>query len=401
MSPPLGIGYLSGSPRITTSADAAADVVGPRAHVVGFVDALRSQGHTVTPFVLGDVLGRPRAGSPRVGRAASPSSAPRRLAVDLLRLLLRPVAAWWAARAVPRDVDVVYERYALFQELGRPWQRRGVPWVVETNALLAEEARRERSALFFARTAWWLERRTYRRADLVVAVSEPLRELLVDRAGVAPERVLVVPNGVDVARFAAVAERERPAALVVGFVGFVIERQGLDELLDAVRVLRADGVDVRAVVVGDGPDRATLEERSRRLGLEQAVQFAGQAPWEQVPAWLGRFSVGYSGQRGVAGMTMYHSPLKIYEYLAAGLPVVASAHPDAVSVLQSSGGGATFPPGDRNALVDVLRQMAALTQGERAELGRRGRAHVVAEHSWASRTRQVTDAVSRRTATLS
>lgn len=390
----LRVGYLSASPRIRTLPDADADVVGPRAHVVGLIDALRAEGHVVEPFVLGDRR-RLRGGATRPLDETGRASRLRRLAVDIVRLGLRPVSARWARRDLRGHVDVVYERVALFQELGRGWQTRGVPWVVETNALLAEEAQRERGALALVRTAWWLERRTYRRADLVVAVSEPLRDLLVARAGVPASRVLVVPNGVDVDRFP-VTTGARPGPLVVGFVGFVIARQGLDELLEAVAAARAEDVDVQAVVVGDGPDRARLEARAVELGLAGLVRFTGQAPWEQVPAHLAGFSVGYSGQRGVAGLTMYHSPLKIYEYLASGLPVIASAHPDAVATLAASGAGWTFDPGNVLQLTALLRDVAALTPREREEAGRRGREHVEAHHTWRARARQVVEALQER-----
>lgn len=382
---PLRVGYLSGSPRITTAADAAGDLVGPRAHIVGVVDALRADGHDVSCFVLGDLArGSVRAGTP----GARSRGRLGRLAVDVARVGLRVQAARRARRALRAPLDVVYERYALFQELGRPWQRAGVPWVVESNALLSEEARKERTAVALHGLAARWERQTYARADLVVAVSEPLKQVLVERAGVSADAVLVLPNGVDVARFR-VAARDRAATdeLLVGFVGFVIARQGLEELVRAVAAARRRGARVRARIAGDGPELEHLREVVRAEGPGDAVELLGQLAWEDVPAFLASIDVGYSGQRGVAGMAMYHSPLKIYEYLAAARPVVATWHPDAATALGGGGAGWTFDPGDSGALAALLEKLAGGPREDLVAAGRRGRAHVEQEHTWTHRTR--------------
>lgn len=390
----LRIGYLSGSARIATRDDA--ELSGPRAHIVGFIDALRQDGHEVHEFVLGDLLGRSLSG---VGSQRLVTGGwLRQLAVDVVRIGLRFQVARRAARELPGPFDVVYERYALFQELGGRYRRDGATWVVETNALISDEARHERNALALQWLARRLERRTYRRADVVVVVSDTLRDILVTRAGVDSRKVLVVPNAVDTRRFAfrplpyttGAAAQE----LVVGFVGFVIERQGLAELVVAVNRLRQRGRRLRAVIVGDGPDRGALERLAAAGGDAGGVRFAGQVPWSDVPAWIETFTVGYSGQHGVGGMPMYHSPLKIYEYLATGRPVVATRHADAEHALADAGW--TFPAGDLDALIRVLDHLSSLDRRHIAEAGERGRRHVEQHHTWRSRTAQVGDALVRR-----
>jgi glycosyltransferase involved in cell wall biosynthesis len=313
---------------------------------------------------------------------------------------MRASVAMRAQRHLHGPFDLVYERFALFQQLGRSFQRRGVPWVVETNAVISQEARLERNALALQRLAARLERRTYHQADLIVCISDMLRELLVSETGVPADKVAVIPNAVDIDRFSA----DGPPAgavgadgeVVVGFVGFVIARQGIDELVHAIAALRGEGRPIRALVVGDGPDRPCLQVRARELGVADAVEFPGQVAWGEVPARIASFSVGYSGQRGVAGMPMYHSPLKIYEYLAMGRPVVATAHPDAERALVEAGAGWTFPAGDEAALSDVLRSVTDLDSAELTVHGERARRHVVGHHTWAHRSRQLTDELARR-----
>jgi glycosyltransferase involved in cell wall biosynthesis len=391
----LRIAYLSGSPRIATRDDA--EVSGPRAHILGLIEALRGDGHVVEEYILGDEL-RADVSGEGSGRLVHGGWL-RQLAVDVVRLLLRVVVGFRARRRLQGAFDVTYERYALFQQLGRRFQRAGSFWVVETNAVMSQEARRERNALALQRLAGALERRTYLRADLVVCISEPLRDLLVTEAAVDAGKILVVPNGVDLRRFPAPETRAGDVGegeLVVGFVGFVIERQGLDELIAAVAALRARGRRVRAVIVGDGPDRERLERQVADRGLQEAVAFPGQVAWTDVPGWIASFSVGYSGQRGVAGMPMYHSPLKIYEYLAMARPVIATHHRDAEEALLRPGVGWTFPAGDGAALVDVMDAVAALGADELSAAGERARRHVEEHHTWTHRARQVLDDLERR-----
>lgn len=386
---PLHLAYLSGSPRIATRDDA--EVAGPRAHILGLIHALRRDGHVVDEFILGDLLHRRVSGEGSLRLITGGWL--RQLAVDLVRLGLRWSVARRARRHLSGPFDVVYERFALFQHLGRGFQRAGSPWVVETNAVISQEARLERDGLALQRLAGWMERRTYRQADLVVCISDALRELLVEQAGVPPGKVAVVPNGVDVDRFDVAAgpagEVAEDGDVVVGYVGWLTERQGLDQLIRAVAALRARDVEIRAVIVGDGPDRDRLQALAASHGLGDAVRFPGQVAWSEVPERIATFSVGYSGQRGVGGMPMYHSPLKIYEYLAVGRPVVASHHPDAAETLVAPRAGWTFPAGDDQALVDVLAEVASLDRETLSGFGRRAREHVEQHHTWTHRSRQL------------
>jgi len=387
----LRIAYLSGSPRITTRDDAG--VSGPRAHILGLIGALRRQGHKVDEFVLGD-----RVTARLSAEGVQPSTRggwARQLAVDLVRLGMRRTVARRAAAALVGPYDVAYERFALFQELGRRFRAEGAVWVVESNAVISQEARRERNALALQRLAGRLELRTYRRADLVVCVSDALRQQLVGELGVPADKVLVLPNAVDSQRFRAdgpaAGHAARRGELVVGFVGFVIERQGLTELVQAVAALRREGVSVRAVVVGDGPDLDGLRRLAAAEGVGDGVTFRGQVAWAEVPQAISTFSVGYSGQRGVAGMAMYHSPLKIYEYLAMARPVIASDHEDARAAVAAPGAGWTFPAGDVAALGDVLRRVASLSPEALDDAGQRARQQVDEHHTWEHRGRTLVE----------
>lgn len=392
----LHIAYLSGSPRIATRDDA--EVAGPRSHILGLIGALELDGNEVDQFILGDRL--PARVSGEGSLRLISGGRLRQLAVDAVRLVLRWTVARRARRELPGPFDISYERFALFQNLGRSFQRAGTPWVLETNAVIAQEAKLERNTLALQRVASWLERRAYRQADLIVCISEALRDMIVADAGIPVDRIVVLPNGVDLQRFAA---STRPAGhategrgFVAGYVGWITERQGLDQLIRAVATLSREGVAMRAVLVGDGPDRRRLEDLATAEGIGDRVEFVGQVPWQAVPEWIEGFSVGYSGQRGVGGLPMYHSPLKIYEYLGVGRPVVASRFPDAVETLVAPRAGWVFTPGDEDALTGLLRQVAHLPEDELSAFGHRARQQVEDHHSWEHRSARLVEILEER-----
>lgn len=390
--PGLIIGYVAGAPRVTTRATSRS--TGPRAHVTGLIAGFRAAGHQVVPFVVGDRL--PDRLSEAGDGGAMASRTVRGTLVDVARVAANPVLGLWgrAATRVPGGIDVLYERQATYQTLGA-YRPRGVPWVVESNGPFWYEASAERGSLSFPGLAKRLETAAYRRADLVVAISEPLKEILVSACDLDPARVLVVPNAVDPARFPAPAVRTATGPVTAVFVGHVIAWAGLVNVVEALARVRAAGHDVRLRVVGSGPGSEELADAVRLHGVQDAVDLLGHRSWDEVPGLLADADVALSPQLPMAIGSMYHSPLKLYEYLAAGLPVIATEFPDARSLLAGPGAGWVVPPGDVDALAGALTEAAA-DRGRLASMGRAGREHVMGHHTWTSRATAIVDELHRR-----
>ncbi len=205
-----------------------------------------------------------------------------------------------------------------------------------------------------------------------MCVSEPVRRWVLARTGAA--RVSTVPNGVDVRRI--VPAPPGPGVPVVVFVGTLKPWHGVEDLLRAASLAREPW---RLRIIGDGPRRAGLEELAGRLVLR--VDFRGPVAPEDVPAHLAGAAIGAAPYpRTDDEGDQYFSPLKVYEYLAAGLPVVASRTGQLPEVLE--GLGVLVPPSDPAALAAAIDALAA-DPARRAALGRAGRARAVARHSWA------------------
>lgn len=386
------IGYLSGAPRVST--DPYATAGGPRSHVLGLINGLRDAGATVRPFVAGDLaVWRPIARS-RSDEATSTSRIRAGMA-DAIRAASGVVHPHVARRHIGSAVDLVYERHGTLQALGRSFQRRGVPWILETNGLYFREAIDERGTALFRRILRSHELGAYDDADLIVTVTPAIATQLVAE-GVGADRVFVLPNGVDTDRFAPTkphVERGTAGPFVLGFVGTVLDWQGLGQLVEIVARCRHDhGVDVRGVVVGGGVGLGAIRARACELGVEDAIEFIGQVPMDEVPAQIERFDVGFAGHL-TRGGAMYHSPLKILEYLAMGIPVLCTDHENTRS-LACGVRGRTFPERDIDTATD--RVLELLQSARDREHRSKRQAFCVEHHSWTARARSLLEECGRR-----
>ncbi len=251
--------------------------------------------------------------------------------------------------------DVVLERYSLSSGPAAEAARAaGTPFVLEVNAPLVEEAARYRG-LRDAETWRAREHAVLASADAVIAVSAGVRNHVV-AAGVSAAHVFVVHNGVDLAVFqkATGSAARQPGRVdnevVVGFAGSLKPWHGVDVLLQAFAQVPGRP---RLLVVGDGPMRTDLEDLAASLDLTSRVRFAGAVPHAEMPGMLAAMDIGvapYTAQDG-----FYFSPLKVAEYLAAGLPVVASDQGDLREIVGDA--GVLVPPDDIAALAAALARL--------------------------------------------
>jgi glycosyltransferase involved in cell wall biosynthesis len=292
------------------------------------------------------------------------------------------------------EPDVLYERYALNGTAGLTLaEDLGVPHVLEVNAPLVDEAQAHRG-LAFAATARTLEAGIVQGADRIVTVSPELQRWLAG-LGVPEERIAVVANGVDPDRFANPGAREdvrrrlglngRP---VVAFVGTLKPWHDPSILVRALGALGARGVAPQLLLVGDGPERARLEQLAEEEGLSSQLTFTGAVTHDEVPAYLAAADVATVTYHPDTGR--YFSPLKLFEYQAAGLPVVAAELGEIPHCVRPGETGLLYPPGDVEALAGALA--ALIADSERAAaLGRNGREHVLRHHTWAATAAAVAD----------
>jgi glycosyltransferase involved in cell wall biosynthesis len=277
--------------------------------------------------------------------------------------------------------DLVYERYSLWSFAAMEYSREhGTPGLLEVNAPLIEEQAEYRTLIDRA-GAEQVAGRAFRAATAIVAVSDEVAAYLrrwPDTHG----RVHVIANGVNPERFSmrcAAALAPHDGTLTIGFLGTLKRWHGLSTLVDAFGRLQERSGKARLLIVGDGPERESVAADLAARKLTPYVHFAGSVAPDDVPAWLASMNVAVAPYPRLD--SFYFSPLKVYEYMAAGLPVVASRIGQLAELIQDGVNGLLVAPGDAGALADAL-DCLRLEPALRKRLGRAARATVLRGHTW-------------------
>ena len=302
--------------------------------------------------------------------------------IELLYSLPGLVQAWRTCRGfVP---ELIYERYNLFYFCGtllKYWFR--IPLYLEVNSPLAAERTRF-GRLRLRALAARCERALWRSADRVFVVTTALGDI-VAAAGVDRNRIVVTPNGIDLAAFTAAPYRASPGAPVtLGFIGFVREWHGVDAVITGLASERTSPP-LRFIIAGDGPARPALERQAAALGVTDLVEFIGLQPRNHVPQLIASFDIALQ-PRAVS----YASPLKLFEYMACGRAIVAPDQPNIREILDDNETGVLFDPDAPGALWRAVRDLAA-DPVRRERLGRRARARLEErDYTWAGNAARIT-----------
>ncbi|MDT0168529.1 glycosyltransferase family 4 protein [Pseudarthrobacter sp. BRE9] len=279
--------------------------------------------------------------------------------------------------------SLAYERYSLFSPaLSIVASILEVPTILEVNAPLIDEQRRYRK-LTGVKAAESVLRRNAGAADVVACVSEPVLRWVQQRVPAA--RAILAPNGVNTRRITARPPgRRNPDHLTVAFVGTLKPWHGVPDLLEATAsanstvIRREDRWCVR--IIGDGPGRTQLEQLASFLGVE--VEFTGAVAPGAVPALLHQCDAAAAPYPlAEAGGGNYFSPLKVYEYMAAAMPIVASNVGQIPYILDHGRTGILVPPSEPGALAVALAQLAS-DPALRGRLGVHAREDAVAWFDW-------------------
>ncbi|MCI1193130.1 glycosyltransferase, exosortase A system-associated [Calidifontimicrobium sp. SYSU G02091] len=233
-----------------------------------------------------------------------------------------------------------------------------------------------------------METYALRRAAHVFTICEGLRGDIVGR-GIAPDKVTVIPNAVDIEKFepsgtpdeALKAQLGLRGATVLGFIGSFYAYEGLDLLLAALPQMLAQRPDVRVLLVGGGPQEAALKAQAKQLGLADRVVFTGRVPHEEVGRYYDLVDV-LCYPRHSMRLTELVTPLKPLEAMAQGRLLVASDVGGHRELIRHGETGVLFRAGSAEALAQALLEL--LAQRERwPRLRAEGRRFVEAERNWA------------------
>ena len=362
-------------------------------HVREFIAAARGLGHEVEVFC--SRVGKSSVLLPfpvhKIQTPRQPEQLPTRLAAEITSLdqneVLRNTLEQAHAEA---PFDVIHERYSLWSFGALEFAgRHRVPYILEVNSPLLVEQKNYRS-LHLEPAARAIEELVFRAATVVVGVSQRVADYVVNRSH-RKGATVVVPNGVDLDLFSRVTPARPKDGFTIGFVGSLKPWHGLETLMKAFRRLAQESPDYRLLIVGDGPRRSWIEDYARENGLSHLVEISGGVEKTSIPGLLERMDTATAPYPALDDF--YFSPLKLFEYMAAGRAIVASRIGQVAEVIRHGQTGLLAEPGSTEELTESIRLLRA-NPNLRQQLGLAARREAFQHHGWERRVRSVLETVS-------
>lgn len=340
---------------------------GQRVHITTIQRALRELGHEVVevaPLPAVELAGGIQVPTLRRRFLSQAARIAPKGAYEGLELTYNLVGYRALTAAIQKlRPHFIYERYALNTVAGA-WasKRWKVPLLLEVNSPLAEE-KRALGQLLFYRESRRIERYVLNQAACVLAVTQVLADLLRALAALPDDKIVVVHNGTDPDAIRQ-AETYRGSIraelglaedrLVIGAVGFFREWHGIDQMLRAFAAVRGASPRASVLLVGDGPASTGLRQLANELGVAGEVVFTGAVPHDRIPQYLAAIDVAV-----IPRAVQYASPLKLFEYMAAGKAIVAPRQPNILEVLTENVDAVCFEPGQEQQLRGALTRIIA------------------------------------------
>ncbi|MCL5020431.1 MAG: glycosyltransferase family 4 protein, partial [Bacteroidetes bacterium] len=229
--------------------------------------------------------------------------------------------------------DIIYHRHSVFNFSSIVLARRfNIPVILEVN-YSEVWAKKNWSRLIFERLAVAFEKIAFKNADLIVVVSEIVKDEIM-ALGANEKKIVVNPNAADPEAFSpnvdGTATREslglnKPDKIVVGFIGTFTKWHGVEILMDAIKAICGLRKDIHFLLIGDGNLKSQLEMDVATSHLESNVLFTGLIPHSEAPKYLAACDILVSPHLGFEdGTRFFGSPTKLFEYMAMGKPIIAS-----------------------------------------------------------------------------
>lgn len=363
-------------------------------HIRGITDALRADGSVV------DVLSLPGADPYSSPKALSPtkqakwwmtlvSKLPEPL-FEVAEIGYNLVAGFRVGRYLfqHRDTELIYERYSLFMfapTLIARWLK--VPMILEINDSATVYRVRP---LSMSRIAIWIERWILQRANGLVFVSTTFKDRLTQAHGhIAP--AIVSPNAANLDKFTFTREQRDAArkkwglegAVVCGYLGAFLPWHAIDQFVYRIADRLKREPDLKLLLIGDGITSDQVRQFVESQGLADRVILTGRVAHDEVPGLLAAMDLAVLPSAGD-----YTSPVKLFEFMACGIPPIAPDFGPIQEVLRPNETGWLFRAGDLDHAVERVLEFCRQPE-ELARVGRAAREYIGRERQWCNNTRQL------------
>lgn len=370
-------------------------------HIVSIVHALQRLGHRVTVLSPAGIDPLASAGDAPVDKSTVATSGVQSLWKWISKHLpnalfeLAEIAYNIPARRRLEDAlrkgkfDLVYERYAFYLTAGaKAAKRHGIPFVLEANEVSGIKDRARPQT--FLRLCNRFERKLFEHCTAILTVSSHLRNMILQRGGITPDRVEVVPNAVEVEKFLAISRDPQltaklglDGAKVLAVCGWFDKWDRLDFLIDALAKLAPQFPQAKLLVVGDGPVLPKARERAIQAGVSSRIVFAGAVARRDVLHYLAQADIAL-----IPHSNDFGSPVVMFEFMGLGAAVVAPRLAPIEDVHVHGETALLFKPLD---LEGFVAQIAVLLQDEsvRSGIAKRAKAVLFERHTWDKNAEQI------------
>ena len=312
---------------------------------------------------------------------------------------------WICLKAARKNTpDVIYER-SFSPKIGVILSKiLRKPLVVEINGIVEEEAKLQGTYInhkFTKNIRMKFRQLFFKSVNKIVAVTPGIKEDLYKRYNIPADKIVVIPNGANTDIFRPMDQANVKEELgleqrskYVCFVGNLAPWQGVEYLIQASPIVLEKVSEAKFLIIGDGMMRSELESMVKKLGLQDKFLFTGSIPFEHVPKYINASDVCVAPFTRVRNEKIGLSPLKLYEYLACGKPVVGSNIKGVGDFLEDSNVGISFVSEDyigfARALIKLLPDRELIDT-----MGENGRKVVVEKYSWKNTTERVIEVFER------
>jgi starch synthase len=235
--------------------------------------------------------------------------------------------------------------------------------------------------------AAYILRRSLENAKAITAVSQVEKNELTKKWGIPEDKIVVIPNGVNTDLFSPqidAADLKSKLALrdevVVTFVGSFFPWHGVDLLVEAFAIGLKEAKDTKLLLVGDGLLMNKIVEMIQFHGLQDQVILTGRVDHQDIPKYLSLSDICVAPYPYLPG-DLWFSPMKIYEYMAAGKAIVASRSGQIADIIESGKNGVLVEPGDTQQLAEAIMDLIQDAK-KRQQLGANARSQAIQHHSW-------------------
>ncbi|MFN3712171.1 MAG: glycosyltransferase family 4 protein [Alcanivoracaceae bacterium] len=365
-------------------------------HIRSVAGALRELGFVVdilSPPGVDPEASEPVAGKSKQGvlgrvPGAVATGAPEWL-FELVELLYNVMSVWRLAGYLRRHQNVwIYERYSLFLWT-TVWlaRRRGIPVVLEVNDSAVMPRVRP---LLMQRLARRIERWVFNHCDGLVFVSTAFRDQVLAAHG-SLAATIISPNAADSRRFDP-AQHDRSAIrsrlgiegkLVCGYLGAFAEWHGIHKFIDEMAPQLAAHPNLLLLLVGDGKTRPRVEQALDRHGVRHQAVLTGNVAHHQVAELIAAMDISV-----LPDSNTYGSPMKLFELMSMGVPVVAPDYGPVAEVIKDGRTGWLFPQGDMQRCLEVMLSLGA---NDIHAVGRAAREYIIGERQWTNNAAQLVE----------